>query len=93
MKRITFKLGNTIQVVRLGKTTNEKISLGVEQIIQTYTYSNAQFEYVKDSLVNGTKKNFKTFFSLSNVSFRLWLFQKFSIVICFSFSIIFAVSG
>jgi len=66
MKRITFKIGKTIQVVRLGTTTNEKISKGKEQIVQTYTYSDAQFEYVKDSLVNGTKKDFKTFFSLDS---------------------------
>ena len=46
MKRITFKIGKTIQVVRLGTTTNEKISKGKEQIVQTYTYSDAQFALI-----------------------------------------------
>ena len=44
--RISFKIGNTLQVFRLGTTTNNKISEKNEVIIQSYTYSRAQFEYV-----------------------------------------------
>ena len=58
--RITFKKDNTIQVFRLGKTANKKISNGNEKIVQTYTFSTDQFEYV----LNNKKCDFKTFFSL-----------------------------
>ncbi len=64
MKRITFKIGNTIQVFRLGKTTNLKISDGTTQIVQTYTFSSLRFSYIKDSIENGTKRTMDKFFSL-----------------------------
>lgn len=55
--RITFKKDNTIQVFRLGKTANKKISNGNEKIVQTYTFSTDQFEYV----LNNKKCDFKHF--------------------------------
>ncbi len=64
MKRITFKIGNTIQVFRLGKTTNLKISDGTTQIVQTYTFADAQFNNVKNALETGVKTGFKAFFAL-----------------------------
>lgn len=64
--RITFKLDNTIQVFRLGKTSNVKISQGNEKILQTYTFSEEQFNYIKDSIINNTKRSFKQFFSLDS---------------------------
>jgi hypothetical protein len=62
--RKTFKLGSTLQVFRYGKTTNAKISQGKENILQTYTFSVDQFNYVKDCLDKGTKTSFKEFFTL-----------------------------
>jgi len=62
--RVTFQLGNTLQVFRLGTTTNKKISMPKVKIVQTYTYSIDQFEYVKSCLDNGLKTSFKDFFAL-----------------------------
>lgn len=62
--RKTFQLGKTLQVFRYGKTTNAKISQGKENILQTYTFSVDQFEYVKSCLDNDTKTSFKDFFAL-----------------------------
>ena len=62
--RKAFVLDNTLQVFRFGKTSNTKISKGTENILQSYTFSVDQFNYVKDSMDNGTQKDFKTFFSL-----------------------------
>lgn len=61
--RITFKLGNTIQVVRLGITSNAKISTKNQKIVQTYTFSVAQLNYVKSCLDKDIKTSFKKFFS------------------------------
>ena len=63
MKRITFLKDDTLQVFRLGTTTNAKISAGKEKIVQSYTYSIDQFNYVKDTLKAGKKLELKTFFS------------------------------
>jgi len=62
--RISFKLGNTLQVFRLGKTSNGKISQGKAKILQTYIFSVEQFNYVKNSLDKKTKTSFKDFFAL-----------------------------
>lgn len=63
--RITFKLDNTLQVFRLGGTRNEKISPNKNiKIVQTYTFAQDQFNYVKDSLDKGVKTDFKTFFGM-----------------------------
>lgn len=60
MKRITFQLDGTIQVFRLGKTSNAKISKGNEKILQSYTYSVDQFNYIK----NEVAPTLKGFFAL-----------------------------
>jgi len=64
MKRISFILNGTLQVFRLGKTTNAKISQGKANILQTYTFSVDQFNYVKNCLDNGTKTSLKEFYAL-----------------------------
>lgn len=61
--RVTFKLDNTVQVFRLGKTTNKKITNG-EKLVQSYTFSDDQFNYIKDCVDTETKPTFKKFFSL-----------------------------
>lgn len=43
-QNIFFKIGDTICIVRLGKTSNEKISAPGEKIVQTYHFSKGQFE-------------------------------------------------
>lgn len=45
MKRFEFRTGNVVIVFRIGKTTNNKISNGLP-IVQTYTYSVDQFNYI-----------------------------------------------
>lgn len=64
MKRIIFLLDETIQVFRLGKTSNAKISKGGEQIIQTYTFSIDQFNFIRGCILTGQKPTIKSFFGL-----------------------------
>lgn len=64
MKRIAFQLDGTIQVFRLGKTKNKKISDGKEDIVQTYTYSIDQYNYIKSAVETGSKISMKEFYSL-----------------------------
>lgn len=61
--RVTYQLNNTIQVFRLGKTTNKKISNN-DKIVQTYTFSVDQFNYIKNCIDNNKKPIFKKFFAL-----------------------------
>jgi hypothetical protein len=64
--RVTTKVNNAILVFKLGKTTNAKISNGKEKILQVYSFSDAQFTYVSESVKNGVKINPKTFFDLAD---------------------------
>ena len=58
--RITFRHNDTVQVFRLGTTSNEKIcSSKKEKIVQSYTFSRKQFELV----ARGENDGMKTFFS------------------------------
>lgn len=58
MRRIVFKTtDNTISVVRFDKTSNDKISLPKEKIIQTYHFSREQYEVAQG------KTSMNTFFS------------------------------
>jgi len=63
IERLVYFKDNTIQVFRLGKTTNAKISNGNEKIIQTYSFSEDQFTYVKETLEANQKLVLKGFFS------------------------------
>jgi len=64
--RVTTKVNNAILVFKLGKTTNAKISNGKEKILQVYSFSDAQFTYVSESVKNGQKIDPKTFFDLAD---------------------------
>lgn len=64
--RITYKSNDTVQVFRLGKTTNKKISDGKSKMVQSYTFSKEQFDYINNCLENSVKPVFKTFFSLDS---------------------------
>ena len=58
--REVFRIKDTLQVFRLGTTSNEKISSSNKtKIVQTYTFSRKQFELI----ANETNDGMKTFFS------------------------------
>ena len=59
MNRLAFNLGETIQVFRIGDTANEKIAEKKEKIVQTYTFSIDQFNYIAAA----NKPDMKAFFS------------------------------
>jgi hypothetical protein len=61
MQRVTFRLGNTIQVFRLGNTTNAKIAQPKTDIVQSYTFSLAQFEYL-----GRTERSMSEFYTLDH---------------------------
>ena len=64
--RITTKIKNeAILVFKLDKTTNAKISTGKEKILQVYSFSFDQFNYVKDCMETSTKIQPKKFFDLA----------------------------
>ena len=64
--RITTKIKNeAILVFKLDVTSNAKISAGNEKILQVYSFSFDQFNYVKDCMANGTKIQPKQFFDLA----------------------------
>lgn len=46
--RITFRLNDTIQVFRLGKTSNKKIANENDVLVQTYSFSKDQFEHANN---------------------------------------------
>ena len=62
--RVTYRNGSNIIVFRLGKTSNKKIAAANEKIVQTYTFSQAQFEYIYQCQKDSVKPEFKVFFSL-----------------------------
>lgn len=63
--RLIYSTENAIIVFRLGKTTNKKIALPSENIVQTYSFSKAQLNYISDSDKTGQKINPKQFFDLA----------------------------
>ena len=64
MKRIVYRDEDTIQVIRLGQTSNDKIEADKKRkIVQTYTFSRKQYEMV----LSGDKtKKMKAFFSVAD---------------------------
>ena len=64
--RIVYSTENAIIVFRSGRTTNKKISLPGEIIIQTYSFSKEQYNYVLNSDKIGEKVNPKQFFDLAS---------------------------
>ena len=64
--RVTTKIKNeAILVFKLDKTTNGKISAGKEKILQVYSFSFQQFNYVKDCMKSGSKIQPRQFFDLA----------------------------
>ena len=63
--RVTTKVKDAILVFKLDKTTNAKISTGKEKILQVYSFSFDQFNYVKDCMATATKIQPKQFFDLA----------------------------
>lgn len=62
--RVVYRTDKDLQVFRLGKTSNEKICADRnEKIVQTYTFSKEQFEYV-----HGGGKSLKEFFSVAEAN-------------------------
>lgn len=59
-KKVVYFDGNNIFVIRRGKTSNEKISDGKSEIVQTYTFSYDQWLYAN----NVANKSMKEFFKL-----------------------------
>jgi hypothetical protein len=57
---------NFILVFKLDKTTNKKISTGLNKIVQTYSFSLDQLQYVRTSVFKGTKIEPGIFFSLAD---------------------------
>ena len=55
--RTEFIIGNTLCVVRLGFTSNDKIAPASQKIVQTYHYSRDQFEDAQ------SKSSMQSFFS------------------------------
>jgi len=64
--RVTTKVNDAILVFKLGKTTNAKISNGKEKILQVYSFSDAQLNYVAESVKQGEKISPKKFFDLAD---------------------------
>ena len=51
MKRIVYKKDNTVQVFRLGTTSNDKIEADKKRkIVQSYTFSKDQYDHVLNGL-------------------------------------------
>lgn len=62
--KVTYLHNDTIQVFRKGKTTNAKIADSKEKMVQSYTFSIDQFNYVKQMDSKGVKPSLLDFFSL-----------------------------
>ena len=60
---ITFRLGDTVQIFRLGTTSNKKIATSKEKIVQTFSFAKAQYnEVIKRT--KGAEGGFHKFFEL-----------------------------
>ncbi len=64
MKRLVYKHDNVLLVFSFGNTQNKKISTSGRSIVQTYTYSMDQVNYVKEN----EKVDFATFYKLANAN-------------------------
>ena len=66
--RVEIRNNNTLQVFTLGITTNKKIAVKGEKIVQTYIYSKFQYVYVQKCLNNNESVNFNEFFKLADTN-------------------------
>lgn len=72
--REVFRINDTLQVFKLGTTTNEKImNSRSEKLVQTYTFSKKQYELVSSGLNDGMK----TFFSNADTNCLDCVFNSF----------------
>jgi len=63
--RLAYKKGETIQVIRLGNTSNDKIEQNKKRkIVQTYTFSRKQYELIQ----SGADKSMKIFFGIADAN-------------------------
>jgi hypothetical protein len=63
--KIIFRIGDTLQVVSKGATSNDKIEANKKRkIVQTYTFSRRQFE----SIAHGTNAGMREFFSKADTN-------------------------
>jgi hypothetical protein len=64
VNRITYVIGETIQVFSIGKTSNSKICKDpTAKIVQTYTFSKAQLQLVINAQETGVKFKMSEFFA------------------------------
>ena len=65
-KRLSFIHENNLIVFRYGKTSNKKIASKNENIVQTYTFSIDQYNYIENCVLVGEKPTLSQFFSHDN---------------------------
>lgn len=69
LPRVVFKHGANVLVFRYGTTANDKICADKKKkIVQTYTFSRSQFDYILNILKTGGKANAKDFFSIADTN-------------------------
>ena len=68
MKRVTFKIKNTIHVFRYGKTSNAKISDPKTAIMQSFTFSVDQLRYVTNNYLLKRSNSMHDFFALDGAN-------------------------
>ena len=67
--KLVFKHKNALHVIRLGKTSNDKIEGDSKRkIVQTYTYSLKQYQLVLDSLASGLSIGMANFFNVADTN-------------------------
>jgi hypothetical protein len=66
MNRLVFTLDNTLQVFISGKSVNKKIIGSNDKIVQSYTYSIEQYNYVRQQVLKNESTSLKQFFSLDS---------------------------
>ena len=61
--KVVFRHKDSLHVITLGKTSNDKIEGNKKRkIVQTYTYSEKQYQLVLEGLKSGISIGMKNFF-------------------------------
>ena len=60
--KVAFRIDDTIQIFRLGTTSNKKIASKGEKIVQSYSFAKDQFEEVQLRMVDSSRKGTESFF-------------------------------
>jgi len=67
--KVVFRHRNALHVVTLGTTSNDKIEGNKKRkIVQTYTYSEKQYQLVLEGLKSGVSIGMKNFFSVADTN-------------------------